>query len=141
MSAGFNALGGCLWVLPSPFQAGLSAVRGMASSRTGGLPATSLGGGIVAPGLWRLRKTGYEVYTAEDLRKTGYPGTAGGEIYAVFEVEEDPVWADQTWSGEQVLDTIEAYESSVRHRMVHNLGRTSPYPRVLPLRDLLKARA
>ncbi len=97
-------------------------------------------GGIVASGLWRLRKAGYRVYTETDLRKTGYPGAAGGEIYAIFEVEEDPVWHHQTWSGETLMDTIEVYESSVRQRVIQNLGRTSPYPRVLPLRDLLKAR-
>jgi hypothetical protein len=94
----------------------------------------------VTPGLWRLRKAGYKVYTDTDLRKTDYPGTAGGEIYAVFEVEEDRAWSGLVWNGENVMETIEAYESSVRHRMVKNLGRTSPYPRVLPLRDLLKAR-
>jgi len=97
-------------------------------------------GGEVTPGLWRLRKAGYKVYTDTDLRKTDYPGTAGGEIYAVFEVEEDRAWSGLVWNGENVMETIEAYESSVRHRMVKNLGRTSPYPRVLPLRDLLKAR-
>jgi hypothetical protein len=40
----------------------------------------------------------------------------------------------------KVMDTIEAHESASRHRVVENLGQTSPYPRVLPLRDLLKAR-
>lgn len=98
-------------------------------------------GGVVAPGLWRLRRAGYKVYTEKDLRMTGYPGAAGGEIYAVFEIEEDPAWSAQTWNGEKVMDTIEAYESSVRHRLVLSLGRTSPYPRVLPLQDLLKTRA
>jgi predicted component of viral defense system (DUF524 family) len=97
-------------------------------------------GGVVAPGLWRLRQPGYKVYTVTDLRKTDYPGAAGGEIYAVFDVEEDPAWQAQDWKGEKVMEVIEAYESSVRHRVVLNLGRTSPYPRVLPLRDLLKAR-
>lgn len=97
-------------------------------------------GGIVAPGLWRLRKAGYKVYTESDLKKTGYPGSAGGEIYAVFELEEDPAWAGQTWNGEKVMEVIESYEATVRHRVVDNLGRTSPYPRILPLRDLLKAR-
>jgi len=68
------------------------------------------------------------------------PETTGGEIYAVFEVEEDPAWKFQDWNGAKIMDVIEAYESSVRYRLVSNLGRTSPYPRVLPLRELLKAR-
>jgi hypothetical protein len=97
-------------------------------------------GGEVARGLWRLRRVGYSVYTDNDLRKTDYPGVAGGEIYAVFEVEEDPAWIGQVWQGEKVMDAIQVYESAVRHRAVHNLGRTSPYPRVLPLRELLRAR-
>jgi len=98
-------------------------------------------GGIIAPGLWRLRKAGYKVYTDTDLRKAGYPGAAGGEIYAVFEVEGDRTWQGQQWNGDKLMDVIESYESAVRHRLVQNLGRMSPYPRVLPLRDLLKARA
>jgi hypothetical protein len=98
-------------------------------------------GGVVASGLWRLRKAGYKVYTDSDLRKTGYPGAAGGEIYAVFEVEDDHTWQEQQWNGDKLMDVIESYESAVRHRLVQNLGRMSPYPRVLPLRDLLKARA
>jgi hypothetical protein len=72
--------------------------------------------------------------------KAEYPETAGGEIYAVFEVEEDPAWRFQDWNGAKIMDVIESYESSVRYRLVSNLGRTSPYPRVLPLRELLKAR-
>jgi hypothetical protein len=58
----------------------------------------------------------------------------------VFEVEEDQAWKFQDWNGAKIMDVIEAYESSVRYRLVSNLGRTSPYPRVLPLRELLKAR-
>ncbi|MGO9706599.1 MAG: DUF2357 domain-containing protein [Limisphaerales bacterium] len=96
--------------------------------------------GVVAPGLWRLKKAGYKVFTDTDLLKTEYPETTGGEIYAVFEVEEDPAWRFQDWNGAKIMDVIEAYESSVRYRLVPNLGRTSPYPRVLPLRELLKAR-
>jgi hypothetical protein len=72
--------------------------------------------------------------------KAEYPETTGGEIYAVFEVEEDQAWKFQDWNGAKIMDVIEAYESSARYRLVSNLGRTSPYPRVLPLRELLKAR-
>jgi hypothetical protein len=96
--------------------------------------------GVVASGLWRLKKAGYKVFTDADLLKAEYPEPTGGEIYAVFEVEEDQAWKFQDWNGAKIMDVIEAYESSVRYRLVSNLGRTSPYPRVLPLRELLKAR-
>jgi len=96
--------------------------------------------GVVAPGLWRLRELGYRVYSVKDLRKTGYPGAARGEIYAVFEVEEDAVWEKVAWDGVRLMEMIERFESTIHHRLPQNLGRTSPYPRVLPLRDLLKAR-
>ena len=38
------------------------------------------------------------------------------------------------------LSVIEQFESDVRNELVENVGRTSPYPRVLPLKELLKAR-
>jgi hypothetical protein len=97
-------------------------------------------GSEVAPGLWRLINPGYKVFTDADLLKSRYPGTAGGEIYAVFEVVEDDRWKEREWDGDKLMTIIKAYESSLRHRLIHSLGRTSPYPRVLPLRELLKAR-
>lgn len=95
--------------------------------------------GVVAPGLFRLRAPGYRVFTAGDLRRSGYPGTAGGEIYAVFEVNEDPAYADREWNGTVLMNVLEKFESRMHHRTAVSLGRTSPYPRVLSLRELLKA--
>lgn len=91
------------------------------------------------PGLWRLRTPGYHVYTGDELRTTGYPGLAGGEIYAVFEVEPDVDWIAVHWHRKRLIRTIRDFEARIRHRIVRNIGRRSAYPRIVPLRDLLKA--
>jgi hypothetical protein len=38
------------------------------------------------------------------------------------------------------MDLIEQFESDLRNKPVENVGRTSSYPRILPLRDVLQAR-
>ena len=95
--------------------------------------------GVVAPGLFRLHAPGYRVFTAGDLRKSGYPGTAGGEIYAVFAAREDSAYAGCKWNGGVLMDVLEKFEARMLHRTVVSLGRRSPYPRVLSVRELLKA--
>ena len=97
-------------------------------------------GGRSAPGLWRLRFPGYKVFTDTELKSTGYPGLAGGEIYAVFEVEADPDWNVIEWNRKGLIRAIRDFESRIRHKLVQNIGRRSAYPRILPLKDLLKAR-
>ena len=52
----------------------------------------------------------------------------------------DPASAGQEWRGDELMAQIERFESDLRNKPVENLGRTSPYPRILPLRDVLKAR-
>lgn len=94
---------------------------------------------VVAPGLFRLLAPGYRVFTANDLRRKAYPGAAGGEIYAVFEVGDDPDFAGREWNGTVLMDVLEEFEARIKHRTAAALGRTSPYPRVLSLRELLKA--
>ena len=109
-------------------------------------------GGVVAPGLRVLREDGYRVYTRRQLRETlkrlgAKPGVARWEsseqegddeaIYAVFQVQPDPIVAACTWDSEKIMDMIEAFESIRRNRLVSNIGRTSPYPRLLPLKGLL----
>lgn len=93
------------------------------------------------PGLWRLRTPGYRVFTDTELRTRGYPGLADGEIYALFEVEPDPDWSSQKWDQKRLVQAIRDFESRIRHKLVKNLGRKSAFPRILPLRDLLPARA
>ena len=97
-------------------------------------------GGVSPPGLWRLRSPGYKVFTNTDLRKTGYPGTAGGEIYAYFEVEPDSEWANVEWDSKKLIRAIRDFESRIRRKLVKNIGRRSAFPRIVPMRDLLKAR-
>jgi hypothetical protein len=95
----------------------------------------------VAEGLLVLKelKPGYKVFTAEGLQARGYPGSAGGDIYAVFEVEADPAFKGQQWDGSKLLEVMTRFESRRSYREVKSLGRSSPIPRVLSLRDLLKA--
>jgi hypothetical protein len=95
--------------------------------------------GKVAEGLFRLKKPGYRVYTVSDLTQKGYPGTAGGEIYAVFEIEPDPAYAGRQWDEAEVTKQILLFESRRSYRQVKTLHRRSPDPRVLSLQELLRA--
>jgi hypothetical protein len=92
----------------------------------------------VEPGLFRLKQTGYKVYTVEELVKRGYPDP-GGEIYAVFEIEEDEAYCGREWDGERLQEVLKDFVSRRTYRKVESLGHTSAYPCVLSLRDLLKA--
>lgn len=96
----------------------------------------------VADGLLALkeRKPGYKVFTAEDLKAKGYPGTASGEIYAIFEVFPDPTFQDQSWNGHKLQEVMIAFESRRKYREIKALGNLSANPRVLSLQELLKAR-
>ena len=61
-------------------------------------------------------------------------------IYALFQTSLDPVWASERWDGDALMSQIEQFESDLRNKPVDNLGRLSPYPRILSLRDVLNAR-
>ena len=41
---------------------------------------------------------------------------------------------------QKVMGLIEAFETDARNKLVENVGHQSPSPRILPLRDLLRAR-
>lgn len=97
-------------------------------------------GGVSPPGLWRLRTPGYKVFTDTELKDSGYPGLAGGEIYALFEVEQDQNWVAVEWHRKELIRAIRDFESRIRDKLVKNIGRRSAFPRIVPLRDLLKAR-
>ena len=97
-------------------------------------------GGVSPPGLWKLRSPGYRVYTDTELKATDYPGLAGGDIYALFEVEPDSEWKTVRWHRKKLIRAIRDFESRIRYKLVKNIGRQSAYPRILPLRDLLKAK-
>lgn len=112
-------------------------------------------GGVVAPGLCMLTEPGFRVYTRSELRdelkvRRGSTGVAVWErtaakdddeyIYALFRTTADPIYAAQRWDGDKLMDLVEVFEADARNRPVANLGRTSPYPRIISLRDLLKTR-
>lgn len=98
-------------------------------------------GSKTEPGLLRLKDTkqGYRVFTAEDLVKNGYPGSAKGDIYGIFDVEDDPAFDGQKWDGPKLQKAMATFESRRRYRVVKNLGHFSAHPRVLSLRELLTA--
>jgi predicted component of viral defense system (DUF524 family) len=112
-------------------------------------------GPSVASGLLLLREPGFRVFTRNQLRSelsahakgagvAAWQATAGGDddetIYALFKTKPDAAFAGQHWNADDLMKQIEKFESDVRQKPVENVGRTSPYPRVLPLRDLLKIR-
>ena len=111
--------------------------------------------GVVAPGLLSLREPGFRVYTRDQLRdvlrrharaagvavwESDVATDAEDYIYAVFLCEPDLRFANQIWNGPRVMELVEKFERDARNKLVENVGRTSPYPRILSLRDLLKAR-
>jgi len=112
-------------------------------------------GGGAASGLLRLRECGFRIFTRSQLRielkqhakgqgVAAWEALAGIDedehIYALFKTADDPVFAALAWRGDALLDEIERFESDARNKPVANVGRTSPYPRILPLRDVLKSR-
>lgn len=111
-------------------------------------------GQVFAQGMLKLREPGFRVYTRLELRaelKKHAKGAGVGVwettvkqddeeyIYALFRTVADPVSESQGLRGEFLLDEIERFEADARNRPVENVGRTSPYPRILPLRNVLKA--
>jgi predicted component of viral defense system (DUF524 family) len=112
-------------------------------------------GPSVAPGLLLLREPGFRVFTRNQLRTelathargagvAAWQTTAGRDddenIYALFKTKPDPAFIGQNWNAGELMKQIEVFESDMRQKPVENVGRTSPYPRILPLRDLLKIR-
>jgi len=95
----------------------------------------------VADGLLALkeREPGYKVFTVEDLKAKGYPGSGSGDIYAVFEVAPDPVFSGQKWDGRKLQQVMKEFESRRKYREVKALGSLSALPRVLSLQELLRA--
>lgn len=61
-------------------------------------------------------------------------------IYALFKTAGKSAADSDCWNGGKLMDLIEQFESDIRNKLVANVGRISPYPRILPLCDVLKAR-
>lgn len=111
-------------------------------------------GGVVVPGLLKLREAGFRVYTQKQLRTVlgqakakgvaaweASAGKADAErLYALFQTCADSSWEGQAWNGAALMNLIEIFESDPRNKLATNPGHTSSYPRILPLRDILKAR-
>ena len=138
----------------SPEQLAWTLRKGIANVRLGDRPGSWLippemastrhvllrtHGGKVADGIFRLITPGYRVFSAKDLKDAGYPGRASGEIYAVFQVEPDSAYAGRKWDEDEVTRQILAFESLRSYRQVKNMVRCSADPRVLSLRELLRA--
>ena len=109
----------------------------------------------VVGGLLTLREPGFEVFTRSQLRAelnkqakgagvAAWQASAGRDdeeyIYALFRTQADASYGTQAWDGHKVMDLIEKFEADARNKPVGNLGRTSAFPRILPLKDLLKTR-
>ncbi|MDQ2998933.1 MAG: hypothetical protein M3R61_18020, partial [Chloroflexota bacterium] len=58
-------------------------------------------------------------------------------IYALFRTKSALEWVGQEWRGDTLMDLIEQFEIDRRNHLVENLGRSSPNPRILPLRSVL----
>jgi hypothetical protein len=55
-------------------------------------------GGKALPGLWRIKKRGPRIFTAEELLRRGYPSQPDSDaIYAVFDVEPDTFYQNWGW--------------------------------------------
>jgi len=91
-------------------------------------------------GLMRLKDgyPGYKIFSAQDVLDLGYPGAAKGEIYAIFEVEEDPGYAGQSWDDAKLWEAQKTFDLRTVYRPKPH-ARRSADPRVLSLRELLTA--
>lgn len=110
---------------------------------------------VFATGMLKLREPGFRVYTKSELRTVlerhakgrgvaSWQAGAGADddeqIYALFKTAENPDTSSQQWDSRVLMDEIKRFESDARNRLIENVGRLSAYPRILPLRDVLKAR-
>ena len=113
-------------------------------------------GAIFAPGLLLLREPGFQVFThaqllaelqhyghAPDIANPVVAAIAGDDnqtIYALFRTRCDLAFDKQLWDGDRVIKLIETFETEARNKLFERGERTSLCPRIIPLRDLLKAK-
>ena len=65
------------------------------------------------PGLWRMKKRGPRIFTAEELLRNGYPCSPDPEvIYAVFDVEPDPFYDGWRWDYARLPGKKSAFSSA-----------------------------
>jgi len=96
--------------------------------------------GETQPGLFRITSEVGQVLTRSELIKEGFPRVFGNpeNIFAVFCAESDSNYHAWVWDGDKLLDAIEAFERRSNPDLAH-ISRTSPYPRMLSLADLIDA--
>ena len=64
-------------------------------------------------GLWRIKKRGPRIFTAEELLRNGYPCRPDPDaIYAVFDVEPDPFYSDWKWDYARLPERNTAFASA-----------------------------
>jgi hypothetical protein len=112
-------------------------------------------GGSVANGLLVVREHGFRVFTRSQLRRelhahargmgvAAWEANAGEDdeehIYALFKTRSDPSYSGGCWDLGAITELIIQFETDARNTLVDRLRRNSPYPRVIPLQDLLKAK-
>lgn len=93
-------------------------------------------------GLWKLTEPGFKVYTGDELashHKYKSARTENDYIYAVFSVQEDVHFESCSWDNDKLLGVIKSFEERNKSKSLKTLGHTSAYPRILSLRELLKA--
>jgi hypothetical protein len=113
-------------------------------------------GGVTNPGLLRLLDGGFLILDRSQLRIAleRHSGAGGveawkaragkdgaGHTYALFRTTQDASIAGQHWNHSVLRTLIARFESDKRNRIFESLPESSPYPRVLPLRDVLRSRA
>jgi hypothetical protein len=65
------------------------------------------------PGLWRIKKRGPRIFTAEELRRNGYPSSPDPEvIYAVFDIEPDTFYNGWKWDYAKLPGKKDAFASA-----------------------------
>ena len=65
------------------------------------------------PGLWRIKRRGPRIYTAEELVRNGYPSEPDVDvIYAVFDVEPDSFYIGWKWDYAKLTGKKTAFASA-----------------------------
>lgn len=72
-------------------------------------------GGHAHPGLWRIKRSGPRLFTAEELLRLGYPPSLNPKadaIYAVYDVEPDGAYAGWKWDYSSLRGKKDGHQSA-----------------------------
>lgn len=95
--------------------------------------------GAPSKGLLRLTAPGYRIMSDIDLVAMGYTTTAIGEVYALFDVADQPDWGDVEWPTKTILRAIREFETEYLIRHGDDFSDQSGVPKIVSLLGLLKA--